>query len=566
MNIQKELEKECKERVSLLNVKEEDFSSLSLLVLQDESLGDFASNAGFLLSKILKKSPLECADLFIEIKEKPEYISSFSIAGAGFINISLKRDVFQKNIQEILSKKEKWGKNDTYKGKKILVEHTQPNPFKPFHIGHLMTNSLGESIARLFEFSGAEVRRANYQGDVGLHVAKCLWGLEKRKGDPSSLSDLAEGYVYGNKMYEGEDEEVKKEIQDFNKKIYEMDESIKDAYEKGKRVSLLHFEKIYSMLGTHFDYYFFESETEKRGRMMVKEGFAKNIFSEGEGGALIYIPKGEGKELHTRVFLTQKGLPTYEAKELGLAEVKNEKWDFDYSFTTSAVEQKGILSVAYDALFLLRPSLREKMSFIFHGMMMLKEGKMGSRKGNVITGEALLKEMISLAEEKVKERDMNEEEKKESALCIAVASIKYSILKQKSGKNIVFDKNEALSFEGASGPYLQYSLARAYHVLENAEKEKVKEDPYSAPSEAFTLEKKLLHFENVIERAQKEKEPHYIATYLSDLAREWNSLYAREKILDGTLSSPYKCALVHAFLYTMENGLYLLGIKAVKKM
>ncbi len=526
--------------------------------------GDYSTNVAFELSKSEKKNPREIAEKIISIFEKPGQIEKVEIAGPGFINFYLNRTFFRDAVRDILNKKEKWGANEIHKNKKVLIEHTQPNPFKPFHIGHLMSNTIGESISRLYEFTGAEVRRANYQGDVGLHVAKALWGLRKTGGDPSNVSDIGKAYVEGNKAYEEDEKNVVKEITSFNLMVYELSKEIEEDYKIGRKVSLQHFEELYKILGTKFDYYFFESETTLPGRALVKEGLASGVFEESEG-AIVF--KGEKYGLHTRVFLNKQGITTYEAKELGLSQLKAEKWDFDISITTTAVEQKEYFKVVFKALSLLRPRLAEKLKHVTHGMMSLSGGdKMSSRKGNIVTGEFLINDMLEKANEKMEDRDFSKEEKENVAKAVAVSAIKYSILKQKAGKNIKFDKEKSLSFDGNSGPYLQYAHTRAVSILSKADKMGLKASTELAPSEATTLEKTMYKFPEIVKRAQIENEPHYITTYLTELAGMWNSWYASEKILEDNILAPYKLAVVKAFAQTMKNGLWLLGIEVPEKM
>jgi arginyl-tRNA synthetase len=387
----------------------------------DPTHGDYASNIALVLAKEAGKAPRELAEAIVAKAESVPDIAELSVAGPGFINVRLSRTHLRDTVRTALAEGERWGSNNSEKGKKILVEHTQPNPFKPFHIGHLMSNTIGESIARLYEFAGAEVRRANYQGDVGLHVAKTLWGLVKLQGNPSSIVDLGNAYVFGNREYE-DNPSAKREIVEYNKMVYEHAEEIAELYKTGREVSLSHFEDLYRMLGTKFDYYFFESESQKPGRALVKEGLAQGVFEESEDAVVF---RGEWHGLHTRVFITREGLPTYEAKELGLAQLKGEKWPFDLSLTTTAVEQAEYFKVVFTALGLLRPELAGKLRHIPHGMMVLTTGKMSSRKGNIITGESLLEDMVHEAQGKVAERDLTDEEKGVIAKDVAVAAIKY---------------------------------------------------------------------------------------------------------------------------------------------
>lgn len=528
----------------------------------DIAHGDYATNVALACAKQAGENPRVLAEKIVTALPASELVERVEVAGLGFINIHLSRTTLRDSVREVFAAGQRWGAHSALEGRKVMVEYTQPNPFKPFHIGHLMSNTIGESLSRLYEFSGAEVRRANYQGDVGLHVAKCLWGLKKLGGSARSIEDLAHAYVEGNRMYE-DDPDAKKEIVEYNKMVYARAPEIAEAYKAGREVSLAHFEELYALLGTKFDYYFFESQTELPGRALVKEGLADGVFVESEGAVVF---KGEEVGLHTRVFLNSYGLPTYDAKELGLAELKAEKWDFDRSITVTAVEQEEYFKVSFAALARLRPEFAHKFTHVPHGMMTLLSGKMSSRKGNVVTGEEMLMNMLALTREKVAERDLPEDEKEGIARAVAVAAIKYSVLKQKAGKNITFDPNAALSFDGDSGPYLQYAHTRAVSVLEKAKVTGVKPSTELAPRDATPLERILYRFPEVVFRACEENEPHHVTTYLTELAATWNSWYATEKILDDSLSAPYKLALAQAFATTMQNGLWLLGIEAPRRM
>jgi arginyl-tRNA synthetase len=230
----------------------------------DISNGDYSTNVAMAYAKESGSNPRELAEkIKAEIeKNLPEEISKVEVAGAGFINFYLSNNFFSSSIKEILNQKDNWGRNEQLSGKKVMVEYTQPNPFKPFHIGHLMSNAIGESISRIVEFSGAKTVRANYQGDVGLHDAKAIWGIinsgESLEGKTALW--VGEQYAKGSDAYDT-NEDSKKEIDEINKKIYSRaDENINKIYDWGRQVTLEAFEEIYKILGTKFDHYFFESE------------------------------------------------------------------------------------------------------------------------------------------------------------------------------------------------------------------------------------------------------------------------------------------------------------------
>jgi arginyl-tRNA synthetase len=569
---------------SLINMALENLKiGVSDIVLEhpeDLKNGDYSTNVALAIAKSIKRNPRELAEKIVEQILRlnvDKNIEKVEVAGAGFINFHLSRKFFAKSVEEILNTADDFGKNDSLSGKKIMVEYTDPNPFKPFHIGHLMTNAIGESLARILEYGGAEVSRANYQGDVGLHVAKAIWGLlqdeklQDKTGDHNlQSSNIGKAYVLGAESYEN-DEQAKKEIDEINKKVYtKSDEKINAIYDWGFKVTMEAFEDLYKILGTKFDFYFLESMMAGLGKDIVKENIGK-IFEESDGAIVFkaekYNEEGHPK-LHTRVFITSQGLPTYETKELGLTQEKfKTKPDMDLSIVITANEQMDYMRVVAKAISILHPEYKDKMLHITHGMMRFVGGKMSSRKGNVITGESLLNDTRADVLGRMSDRDFSDEEKDQISSDVGVSAIKYSILKQSIGGDIIYDFEKSISFEGDSGPYLQYSYTRANSVLEKAQNENILPDFENIGDEIFEVEKMLYKFPEVVLRASQEYEPHYIANYLIEISRAFNSFYGNTLIVnkEDKLSS-YKVALTYAFSFVLKNGLHLLGIKAPKKM
>lgn len=493
--------------------------------------GDYATNAAL----VAKVDAQELAD-----KLSIDGVERIVVVGK-FINFFLSREALVPKPQTI---------PQLYSGKRVMVEYTQPNPFKEFHIGHLMSNAIGEAIAHVVGAAGAEVTRANYQGDVGVHVAKAIWAKQQKP----ELS-WGEAYVYGNSEYEAH----KEEIDSLNKVIYEKsDAEVNKLYDQGRAESLAHFEEIYKKLGTKFDYYFFESETGPKGLSLVQAH--PDVFTQSEGATVF---KGEDYGLHTRVFINSKGLPTYEAKELGLAELKQEKGVYDLSLTVTANEIRDFYAVVRKAAERIFPSLEGRMVARFHGFLKLTTGKMSSRLGNVITGESLIADMTAAAREKMQGRDVKDAQT--IAEQIAVGAIKYAVLKQGSGRDIVFDPDKSLSLEGDSGPYLQYARVRALSLVAAAKEAGIEPGRDDMPGDASALERVLIHYPSVVERAAKELEPHYITTYLTELAGAFNSWYANNKVIGGT-SPHYGVWLAYATIKTLSDGLKVLGIPTPEEM
>lgn len=539
----------------------------------DMSHGDYSTNAALAYAKIAGVSPRELAGKLVEkILETPsDQIKEIEIAGPGFINFRLTDEYLAQALKDAIGQEQQWGRNEVLKDKKIIVEYTDPNPFKEFHIGHLMSNTIGESIARIIEASGAETKRACYQGDVGMHVAKSMFYPSMMTDDAISLRKLKSfneqaalwgiAYKDGSLAYEENNDDNRKKIVELNKIIYERtDPKITELYDLGRKISLDYFETIYKKLGTKFDYYFFESKTGEFGKKVVLEN--PTIFEKSDN-AIVY--KGdEEKGLHTRVFINSEGLPTYEAKELGLAKIKYDTYPYDTSIVITGNEVNAYFKVLLDAMSKVFPDLARKTVHISHGMLRLPTGKMSSRTGDVVTAESLIEDTKEKALAKISKDNFSPSEQEALAEKVAIGAIKYSILRQASGKDIIFDFEQSLSFEGDSGPYLQYTHARTRSLLEKAGDKKI--DALCAHEGTNTLHKLLLRFPETVVRASEEREPHYIATYLIELAREFNSFYAHTVILDDSADEPYKLALIKVVSHTIKNGLNILGIPTPERM
>ncbi len=529
----------------------------------DLAHGDYAVNAAMAGAKQLGKNPRELADALAPLiaRELGSAVLSVEVAGPGFINIRLSAT----SVSDALSQAHvsEWGTGTSRAEEKVVFEYSCPNPFKEMHIGHLMSTVIGEASSRIIESQGARVIRDTYGGDVGPHVAKALWALhQKGITEPSTANEIGSAYAHGSRSYE-ESEKAKAEIDELNTQLYTAlakDESARSDTERallelwrhGRDVSYESHKSIWEVLGTHFDYIIHESESTPIGMRVVKDGLTRGVFEESQG-AVIY--NGEKKGLHTLVFITSRGTPTYEAKDVGLAFLKEERLaPFDYSYIMTASEQSGHFAVFLAALDDIAPEVAQKTSHIPHGFLRLTTGKMSSRDGGVITARELLDDLIARASERNSDPLI--------ALQVAVGAVKYLILRQAPGGDIIFDPEKSLSLDGDSGPYLQYALVRAKSILVQAT---AGEDEAAKDDEPEVLARLISRFPEVVTRAERLRAPHSITQYLTQLAGEWNSFYARERILGGE-NEAQKLAIVRAFVTTMENGLTLLGIPAPEKM
>ncbi|MBP9757375.1 MAG: arginine--tRNA ligase [Candidatus Pacebacteria bacterium] len=522
----------------------------------DLSHGDYASGVAMKYAKQAGVAPKMLAEQLVTAVGKLDGVQSIEVAGPGFVNITLTPQEVASTVGYAAS--DAWGRN-LPTGKHILFEYTDPNPFKAFHIGHLMSNTIGESLARLTDFAGTSVSRANYQGDVGVHVACAIWGIRKLGIHPDSADEFGTAYAAGASAYK-DDETAKAEIDVINKAIYDRsDPELNALYDTGRKESLAAFEKIYATLGTKFDRYFFESETGPVGKEIVLAH--PEVFPESDGARVF---KGEEHGLHTRVFISGKGLPTYEAKEIGLEKMKQDEFPASEKFViVTANEVIDFFRVVKKAMEFVAPEIAAKLTHITHGLMKLPEGKMSSRTGSVVTGESLLNDLRTAALERATES--RADDKAKLAEQVAVAAIKFQILKQSMTKDIIFDRERALSLEGDSGPYIQYAHARAHQIVDKATETGVVAvvDERAEPN---TVTRLVHRFPEVVESAASLMEPHVVTTYLIELASAYNSWYAEVHVLDGTPAAAHKVAVVNAVRNTLKNGLWILGIPAPEKM
>ena len=510
---------------------------------RDLSHGDYASNAALVAANQSGENPKALAErLAAKLRDvKHSVFNKIEVAGPGFLNFFLSPEVFAAELGKILAAKDDYGRPPAggLAGRKIMVEYTDPNPFKEFHLGHLMSNTVGEALSRLIEWQGAEVKRACYQGDVGMHVAKAIWGWRKMAPPEFSAKALGQAYALGAR------EAPEPELRELNQKIYDRsDEGVNQIYDEGRKVSLAYFETIYRKLGTRFDFYFFESEAGPFGKKLVTEWLGKGVFEESDG-AIIF--RGE----HTRVFINAAGLPTYEAKELGLVKLKFEKYPYDQSIVITGNEVDAYFRVLLTAMAKIFPDLAARTRHLSHGMLRLATGKMSSRTGEVITAESLITEVTRAARG-------NE--------AVAIGAIKFAILKQAPGRDIVFDLAKSLALTGDSGPYLQYAYARAKSVLAKVDHPSLNKEGKGEVRDAGPVEKLLIHFPGVAARAGREFAPQLLVTYLIALAGAFNHYYAENQIIGSGESEAYRLALTAAVAQVLANGLRLLGIPTPEKM
>lgn len=520
----------------------------------EPKLGDFALPC-FKLSAQLKKSPQEIAK---ELKEKikSESIEKSEIAGS-YLNFYLsKRWLAKQVLVKTYIKSAKQKKT----AKTVIVEFPSPNTNKPLHLGHLRNMSIGESVSRLFEMKGYKVIRANLNNDRGIHICKSM--LAYKKFSNNKLPDKKPDHFVGDfyVMFENEakkDENILSEAQELLRKWEAKDKETIKLWKKMNSWALKGFEQTYKRFGLKkFDRTYFESETYDKGREMIFEGLKKGMFKKDEDGS-IYVDLGG--ELGKKILIRADGTTLYITQDIYLAVLKYKEYKFYKSVYVVASEQNYHFKVLFTLLKMLGYDF--DCHHLSYGMVMLPEGRMKSREGKVVDADDLMDELKQKILEKHKIKNKTAEK-------IMLSAIKYYLLKFSAHKDFTFRPEESISFEGETGPYLQYALVRAGRILDRAGKPggKVSFNMLSSEQE-FMLIKKLSEFDNCINKAVETYSPNIIANYAYELAQAFSIFYENCPVLnaDKELRNA-RLLLVKSFHTTLKTALYLLGIEEVKEM
>ena len=532
---------------------------------------DYSTNVSLKLARELHKPPMVIAE---ELNNK----LNVSISNPGFLNFTLSNEILNKEINNLFSNFKEHIAFDKFAGKTVICEFSDPNPFKVLHVGHLYTSVVGDSISRLFEYAGAKVIRANFGGDVGLHVAKTMYALEKKSLEDLNIEDIAKCYVEGTTAYE-DDEAAKSEITKLNKEIYQInadnlhDSNLAKLYWKGRELSYEYFENFYASIGLKFDKYYPESSVAGLGLKTVKRELEKGVYKMSDGAVIF---DGEKFGLHTRVFINKEGVPTYEAKDVGLIFTKWEDYHFDKSVVITGNEQLDYMKVVLKSVEQYAPELVEKTSHLTHGLVKLPGNeKMSSRKGNFLKAV----DVIDMVKAELQNAYDSADEK------VSLAALKYAFLKYKMGGNIIFDPKESVKMTGNSGPYLLYSAVRAKKILAKSEAlETVSRNSYEnfEVSEAHndgpertrsrelqvserSLMKKVLEYKPMLHEAVVEMAPHKVANFLYELAQEFSRFYENCQVT-GSAEEKERLKLVKVYLDIVTHGLNILGINIPEEM
>ncbi len=526
-------------------------------------MGDYSFPCFFLAEK-LKDSPHQIS---LDIREEigsPDETDFDDIQVQGpYINFFIDRkNLARKVVWEVINQKKSYGISKIGKGKRIVVEFSSPNIAKPFGIGHLRSTIIGNSIANISEFLGYNVTRINYIGDWGTQFGKVLFGYEKfgkeKKLMENPMKHLFEIYVKANKkVYDPKSREWFKKLEDHDKKALML-------WKLFRNLSLKEFEKVYKDLGIVFDEYDGESMHHKGMKEVVKELNEKNLVKKSKGAMIIDLKGNLG------VCLIQKsdGATLYATRELAAAIARYKKYKFEKMIYEVGQEQTLHFKQIFKILELMGYKWTANCVHVDHGLYLDKNGKkLSTRKGKTYFMEDVLEETISLAKKEITKRDskISKNELERRAHKIAIAAIFYGDLKNSRRNNIIFDINKFVSFEGDTGPYIQYSYARATSILTKAPSLQKKFEINELDKKELELVQKISQFQETVVNAFNTMSPSLIANYSYQLAQIFNEFYHECPVI-GSENEAFRLSLVEAFRQVLKNALKLLGIETLEEM
>lgn len=549
-----------------IGISSEDIYQL-IEIPPQENMGDYSFPC-FQLAKTLRKNPAQIAaelastlviDDFSEIKNVGPYINFF-----------LDRKKFENDvINAIIDKKENYGKSDMGKGKTAIVEFSSVNIAKPFHIGHIRSTVIGDALRNIHEFLGYNTIATNYIGDYGTQfgtmiAAYKLWG-DDEKLNANPIKELLNLYVrYNTEASENEEmmEVARKEF----KNLEEGEEEATRLWSWFKEISFNEFDRVYKLLDIEFDNYKGEAYYSKYMPEILEELKEKKLLVESDGAQIIDLAQFD---LPPSIIIKSNGSSAYITRDIATAINRKKEYNFDENLYVVATQQNLHFQQLWRILELMGYDLYKGCKHISFGMVSLKDQTLSTRKGQVVFLEDVLNKAIEKTREIMENREDTVNDIGEVSRIVGIGAVKFQELYNNRIKDYVFDWDEVLNFDGETGPYVQYTYARAKSVLRKAGLDEIKPLAIEkiTSDEEFSLVKKLAGFEDVVVKAKEKYEPSLVTRHLTDIAKSFNKFYNSSKIMveDEKLKEE-RLALAYATSVVIKTGLGLLGIKTVEKM
>jgi len=546
---------------------------------REETHGDYATNIAMVISKQIEKNPMDIANLLCDRikmesikrerrKEKEKLLKKIEIAKPGFINFYLSQKTLTTELKKVLKEKNKYGQSKIGKGKTIIIDYSGVNIAKPFGIGHLRSTIIGQAIYNLHKFLGYKVIGDNHIGDWGTQFGKLIyaikeWGNEKEIAE-EPVKNLVALYVKFHEELE-KNPELEEEGRKWFKKLEQGDKEAKRLWKKCIQWSLKEFEKVYKLLGIKIDFTLGESFYEPMLRDIIEEAEKKGIAVKSKGAVIINYPNDA-----LPPFMIEKsdGATLYSTRDLATIKYRKKKFKPDKIIYEVGADQTLHFRQLFWAAELLGWGKRENYIHVVHGMMRLSTGRMRTRKGEIILLDDVLKEAVERSKKIVEEKRPGLKEKEKIAKIIGIGAVKYNDLSRHPSTNIIFDWERILNLQGNSGPYLQYTYARAKSIIRKSETSRIKVKGEFKEEKEIQLLKQLQRFPEVIEQAAENYSPNLICNYLFALSQDFNTFYESLPVLNAENNDLriMRLALVIAAAQVIKNGLNLLGIEVLERM
>ncbi len=539
----------------------------------DNKMGDYAFPC-FKLAKVLRKAPPMIAkDIAEKISSNPIFAKVEQVNA--YVNMFLSRELYVKDtVGEVLEKGDAYGSSKMGEGKKVIVEYSSPNIAKPFHIGHIRSTVIGNSIYKIYDFLGYDTVRINHLGDYGTQFGKMIcayrrWGNKEdviKEPIKTLLSYYTKFHVEAEK-----DPSLDQEARDIFTKLEKGEPEELELWQWFRDESLKEFTRVYEMLGIEFDSYAGESFYSDKMPRFVQELKDANLLEESEGAQIVELEKyGMSPALITK----SDGSTLYITRDIAAAVYRKEHYDFYKNLYVVASQQNLHFQQWIKIVELLGYDWAQDCVHIPFGLVSLEDGVMSTREGRVVFLEDVLNRAVEQTKEIIKEKNVNTDSIDETAKMVGIGAVMFQELSNNRIKDYVFSWDKVLNFEGETGPYVQYTHARAASVLRKAGEgtaaKAAKGDfdaSYLIGDSAFELIRLLYAFPGVVAEAGAKYEPSIVTRHIVDIAQAFNRFYHDEHVLvDQEEEKTAKVALVMAAKNTIKNGLGLLGIKAPEKM
>ncbi|WP_311487122.1 arginine--tRNA ligase [uncultured Anaerococcus sp.] len=532
-----------------------------------ENMGDYSFPC-FQLAKTLRKNPAQIATELASTLDLEDFAEVKNVGP--YINFFLDRKKFENQvINTIIEKKENFGKSNMGKGKTAIVEFSSVNIAKPFHIGHIRSTVIGDALRNIHEFLGYNTIATNYIGDYGTQfgtmiAAYKLWG-DDDKLNANPIQELLNLYVRYNTEASENEEMMEVARQEF-KNLEEGEEEATRLWSWFKEISFNEFDRVYKLLDIEFDNYKGEAYYSEYMPAILEELKEKNLLVESDGAQIIDLSEFD---LPPSIIIKSNGSSAYITRDIATAINRKKEYNFDENLYVVATQQNLHFQQLWRILELMGYDLYKGCKHISFGMVSLKDQTLSTRKGQVVFLEDVLNKTIEKTREIMENREDTVDDIDEVSRIVGIGAVKFQELYNNRIKDYVFDWDEVLNFEGETGPYVQYTYARAKSVLRKAGIDEIKplDIEKITSDEEFTLVKKLAGFEDVVIKAKEKYEPSLITRHLTDIAKSFNKFYNSSKIMveDEKLKEE-RLALAYVTAIVIKTALGLLGIRTVEKM